>query len=79
MECKKYILVVTDVSLESYRLLWAERRGPQIFKKSRSNLNVTVAEKGDMKQIAQWGPNRLGTTVQNSVARATWRPEFVRL
>jgi hypothetical protein len=48
MMCKKYILPLTDVSLGPIVYYEVSARGPKIFQKSESHLNIIVTEEGDM-------------------------------
>jgi hypothetical protein len=48
MVCKKYILVLTDVSLGPTVYYKQSAEVPRFLKKSRNHLNIIVAEEWDM-------------------------------
>jgi hypothetical protein len=57
--------------------LGAEHTGAQISKNSTNDLKVIGARKLT-KQVQNWRPQILGTTMKNLVATSTWCLEHVR-
>jgi hypothetical protein len=54
-----------------------QNRGPQIFQKSTSHLKILGARKVTWSKCNTEDLERSGANVENLLARATWRPEFV--
>jgi len=52
-------------------------RGSKVFQKPSSNLKILVARSVTLRTFFTEHPLILGVTVQNLVARATWRSGFV--
>jgi hypothetical protein len=51
--------------------------GVKVFQKSRNNLKFLSARMVTLRKFYTEYPQTLGVTVQNLVARAAWRSEFV--
>jgi hypothetical protein len=52
---------------------------PQIFRKSRSHLEIPGVRRVTLSKFHTEDPQILGTTCQNLVIQAAWHPEFVHL
>jgi hypothetical protein len=52
-------------------------RVANIFEKSRNHLKILEARRVTRNKFHTEAPQILGVTIQNFVAKATWRPGFV--
>jgi hypothetical protein len=74
-----YYMFIADADV--YCLMFGvfvySKRVEQIFQMSSSNLKILAARTLTYRTFHPEDPQIIGTTLQNLIARVTWRPRFV--